>query len=164
MLSFFSFSPMFLCSGRRDWKSLLIISSETTARNIMKLYMMIVYGPPSCMPILTCWFWHQLRIYAQIRKFRKSSISPKLLNGFQSLIPLCVGLSVCYIFASYCYHRNRVNEDIMFEKLILHKFLHSSTKIQLRSLKLTISPCRSTNYLQIICSLQRCTFVSKWAN
>jgi hypothetical protein len=94
---FFLYVCFFVSLFRTE--SLLIISSETTGRIIMILYMMIAPGLPSCMHILTCWLWHPLRSYDQIRKFRKSSISPKLLNGFQSLIPLCVGLNVCYIFS-----------------------------------------------------------------
>ncbi len=94
---FFLFVCLFVSLFRTE--SLLIISSETTGRISMKLYMMIAHGLPSCMHILTCWLWHRLRSYDQIRKFRKSSISPKLLDGFQSLIPLCVGLNVCYIFS-----------------------------------------------------------------
>jgi hypothetical protein len=92
---------------------LALIKREVSGWIIMKLYMVIAHGLPSCMHILTCRLWHRLRSYDQIRKFRKSSISPKLLDVFQRLIPLCVGLNVCYIFSCKCYYKRCVNEDVM---------------------------------------------------
>ncbi len=88
------FVSMFLYSGHSDQESLLINILQDYRRNTMKLYMMIAHGLPSCMLILTYWLWHRFKSCGNIRKFRKSSISPKLLDRFPILIPLCVGL--CY--------------------------------------------------------------------
>ena len=54
--SYYLFFCLFVCLFVSLFRteSLLIISSETTGRISVKLYMMIAYGLPSCMHILTC--------------------------------------------------------------------------------------------------------------